>query len=114
MVKAWTLFNTHYHKYGLFLLINLPFCPSETLRVYPPAGASDRKCTKDYKLPGTELIVKKGQGLLVPIYAMQHDPEYFPEPEKFNPERFSKENEGNIVPYTYIPFGSGPRNCIGN
>jgi len=47
---------------------------------------------------------------------MHNNPEYFPEPEKFKPERFLKENEGsndNVVPFSYIPFGGGPRQCIG-
>lgn len=42
------------------------------------------------------------------------NPKYFPEPETFNPDRFSDENKSNIVPGTYVPFGVGPRNCIGN
>lgn len=50
----------------------------------------------------------------LPIYAFHHDPEYFPEPEKFDPERFSAENRKNIDPDTYLPFGIGPRNCIGS
>lgn len=41
------------------------------------------------------------------------DPEYYPEPEKFIPERFNEENKKNITPYTYFPFGDGPRTCIG-
>jgi Cytochrome P450 len=51
--------------------------------------------------------------VLVPVYALHHDPDYFPDPEKFDPERFSDENKGNIKNFTYLPFGSGPRNCIG-
>ncbi|RZC39785.1 p450 domain containing protein [Asbolus verrucosus] len=50
----------------------------------------------------------------MPTYAIHRDSQYFPDPERFNPERFSEENKGNIRPYTYLPFGSGPRNCIGS
>lgn len=50
---------------------------------------------------------------MIPIYGLHHDPEYYPEPEKFDPERFSPENKGKINQYVYLPFGAGPRNCIG-
>lgn len=51
---------------------------------------------------------------MVPILGLHRDPEYFPEPEKFNPDRFNEQNIGKLTPYTYIPFGYGPRNCLGN
>ena len=50
----------------------------------------------------------------VPIWCFHRDSQYFPDPEKFDPERFSIENRGKIDPDTYIPFGVGPRNCIGS
>ncbi|KAJ9573566.1 hypothetical protein L9F63_009051, partial [Diploptera punctata] len=88
---------------------------SETLRIYPPAGLTDRKRVKTYTLP-TEppYTLHPGEGLWIPVYALHHDPEYFPDPDKFDPERFSDENKDKIKPFTYLPFGSGPRNCIGN
>lgn len=57
--------------------------------------------------------MKPGEGLWLPIYAIHRDPQYYPNPKKFDPERFSDENKGNINPLAYLPFGVGPRNCIG-
>lgn len=51
--------------------------------------------------------------MIIPIMAIHRDPQYFENPLKFDPERFSDENKHNIKPFTYIPFGLGPRNCIG-
>lgn len=50
---------------------------------------------------------------MIPTYVFHHDPHFFPEPEKFDPERFSEENKHKINPLAYMPFGGGPRNCIG-
>lgn len=58
--------------------------------------------------------MKKGEGLNIPVMAIHRDPQYFPDPMKFDPERFSDERKHEIQPFTYLPFGLGPRNCIGN
>ncbi|KAL1441720.1 hypothetical protein MTO96_008437 [Rhipicephalus appendiculatus] len=85
---------------------------SETLRLYPPVPRFERAPSEDYTLGDTGVKVTKNDLVAVPIHAIQNDPQYFPEPSTFDPERFSEENVGSIQPYTYLPFGAGPRNCI--
>ncbi|KAF2890585.1 hypothetical protein ILUMI_15588 [Ignelater luminosus] len=58
--------------------------------------------------------LEKGDVLWLPIYGLHRDKQFYPNPDRFDPERFSDENKGSIYPYSYIPFGSGPRSCIGN
>uniref|UniRef100_A0A2K5WRH1 unspecific monooxygenase n=1 Tax=Macaca fascicularis TaxID=9541 RepID=A0A2K5WRH1_MACFA len=84
---------------------------NETLRIFPIAMRLERVCKKDVEING--IFIPKGVVVMIPSYALHHDPKYWPEPEKFLPERFSKKNNDNIDPYIYTPFGSGPRNCIG-
>lgn len=92
---------------------------SEVLRKYPTQISTDRICTKPYVFePNTEGIksinIAVGTIILIPTYAFHHEPKLFPDPENFDPERFSDENKSNIKPYTYQPFGTGPRSCIGS
>ncbi|XP_043480610.1 cytochrome P450 9e2-like [Leptopilina heterotoma] len=92
---------------------------SEVLRKYPPAPVVDRVCVKTYTLPkptpdSGEYIAEPNTSIWIPVIGLHHDPKYFPNPEKFDPERFSDENKDDINPYTYLPFGLGPRKCIGN
>lgn len=88
---------------------------SEALRKWPPAIFTNRKCTKTYELnlDGHTILIERGKSLFLPIYAIQHDPLHWEDPEKFDPERFSDENKHKINPNAYLPFGIGPRNCIG-
>ncbi|XP_051061442.1 cytochrome P450 3A31 [Phodopus roborovskii] len=83
----------------------------ETLRLYPIANRIERICKQDVGMDG--VLVPKGSVVTIPVFALHHDPQYWPEPEGFHPERFSKENKGSIDPYAFLPFGIGPRNCIG-
>lgn len=87
---------------------------SEVLRKWPATPGVERIALKDFNLEFEELSfkVEKGRLFLVPIYALHHDPKHFPNPQKFDPERFSEANKGINNMNAYIPFGSGPRNCI--
>lgn len=85
----------------------------ETLRKYPILPILHRECTADCVIEEANLKIEKGQKLMISILGLHYDPKYFPEPDKFDPERFSEENKRNILPYSYIPFGEGPRQCIG-
>lgn len=85
----------------------------EILRKHPPGGALVRRCATDYTFSKLKLKIPKGTRVLIPVHALHKDPKYFEDPEKFIPERFSLENKRNIKPCTYLPFGDGPRNCIG-
>ena len=98
---------------SLFQLDYLDMVVKETLRKYPVIPVMLRKCTKEYTIPETSLVIPEGRNVLIPIYSIQHDPEYYPEPEKFDPERFSEENSKNRNPLTFLAFGEGPRGCIG-
>lgn len=90
-----------------------------------------RFCTKSYKVPGTDLVIEKGNrcsknvyqnidfiGIIgtrvhIPVLGIHRDAQYYPNPEEFNPENFSQENKAIRPDYTWMPFGEGPRMCIG-
>lgn len=64
-------------------------------------------------MPGTKDIIQKGLSVVIPIFAIQRDAQYYPDPEKFNPDRFDGEEAKERNPMLWLPFGEGPRNCIG-
>ncbi|XP_071631198.1 cytochrome P450 9e2-like [Temnothorax longispinosus] len=89
---------------------------NETLRLYPPASFIDRRCVKETELPpatsdGEPIMIKPGDRLWFSAYSLHRDPNYYPQPDKFDPERFLNNDVDNSV---YMPFGIGPRICIGN
>jgi cytochrome P450 family 6 len=72
-----------------------------------------RKAINDYKIPKSDLVIPSGALTLIPVYAIHHDPEIYPNPSKFDPERFSDENKRKRHSMSFLPFGEGPRVCIG-
>lgn len=85
----------------------LEACFKETQRKYPGLPILNRQCTKDYKIPNSKLIIKRGTPIVIPIHGIQNDPEIYENPEDFRPERFLGETKP-----IFLSFGEGPRNCI--
>lgn len=88
---------------------------SETLRLWPPFPNSDRHVTKPYVLKGKNGInvpLTTNDDIWIPINGLHLDPKYWPEPERFDPERFNDKNIDSIKKGTYLPFGYGQRSCI--
>nr|UOU03277.1 cytochrome P450 3044A1/2 [Brachionus rubens] len=83
----------------------------ETLRMFPPAMRLDRIASDDYEYNGMK--IEKGMIWSVPIWALHHDPEIYPEPNVFRPERFDENEKKLRDNVAYLPFGAGPRNCVG-
>uniref|UniRef100_A0A1L8E438 Putative cytochrome n=1 Tax=Nyssomyia neivai TaxID=330878 RepID=A0A1L8E438_9DIPT len=84
----------------------------ESLRLYPPVPIYGRRIEEDMEINGK--IIPAYCNYTMGIYFMGRDPELYPEPELFKPERFSMENTTEITnPFSYVPFSAGPRNCIG-
>nr|XP_025837964.1 thromboxane-A synthase [Vulpes vulpes]XP_025837965.1 thromboxane-A synthase [Vulpes vulpes] len=84
---------------------------AETLRIYPPAFRFTREAARDCEVRGQR--IPAGAVVEVAVGALHHDPEYWPQPETFNPERFKAEAQRGQQPFTYLPFGAGPRSCLG-
>lgn len=91
---------------------------NEGLRLRSPTNFLDRIVTKPYTiqpvLPHEKpLHLKVGQDITIPVYSISHDERYFEDPERFDPERFSDENKGKLIPETLLGLGYGSRFCIG-
>ncbi|XP_075726163.1 cytochrome P450 3A8 [Rhipicephalus microplus] len=84
----------------------------ETLRIYPPGTAfTTRRAINDFEYNGVKY--KAGTSIMAPTFNIHMDPRYWPEPHKFDPERFLDENVASRACIAYQPFGAGPRNCVG-
>jgi cytochrome P450 len=84
---------------------------AETMRLYPPAWALGRLALEDYEVGGYH--IPRGSLVLVSQYVMHRDPRFFPDPERFDPERWTPEAKAARPQFSYFPFGGGPRRCVG-
>lgn len=89
---------------SIFEMKYLDMIFKETLRKYPVLDMQIRYCVKDYQVTGTDLVIPEKTMVFVSTGALHHDERFFENPDKFDPERFSPENEKNIQSYAYIPF----------
>ncbi|XP_060066274.1 cytochrome P450 3A4-like [Ylistrum balloti] len=89
----------------------LEMCINETLRMYSPFMRFDRKCVRTTKVK--DMTIPAGMVVSVPINAIHRDPEVWEKPDVFNPERFSASERAKHDPMDFLPFGHGPRGCIG-
>ncbi|ALC49935.1 Cyp28c1 [Drosophila busckii] len=103
------------------VLCELPYlnaCVHESLRIYPGGGWASKTCTEAYTLHGSHhshpLQLYPGDNVMIPIYGLHHDPNYYPEPHLFQPERFLN---GGLKRFqslgVFLGFGNGPRQCVG-
>jgi cytochrome P450 len=84
---------------------------NEALRLYPPFWMIDRVAVSDDRVG--DKVIPAGSTVIVYVYGAHHSSRYWENPEKFDPERFTKEEMKRRTPFTYLPFGGGPRVCIG-
>lgn len=96
----------------LFGFKYLDMVVNEALRKYPPAFILTRVSTKEFKIPGTAMTIPARTDININVLSIHRDPEYYPDPDKFDPLRFTPENVKNRKPFTFIPFGEEIRIAI--
>lgn len=73
----------------------------------------NRTCVKEYRIPGTDQVIEKGTEIYISVLGLHRDEKFYEDPNKFDPLRLDDKVGKNLVERPYIPFGDGPRNCIG-
>lgn len=86
---------------------DLAFFNVESLRKYPPGNLIRTNINKEYPIPGTNIVMPKESLVIVPVYAIHHDTDYYTNPEEYNPDRFEPDEVKKRHPQTFMPFGDG-------
>lgn len=100
-------------------LVYLERAMYETLRLHAATLTLTKVCTKEYELPAQyptdrkRVRIQPGTAVIIPVYGIHYDPEIFPDPHRFEPDRFLEENKKTRHRYAFLGFGEGPRICLG-
>lgn len=90
---------------------------SESLRKWPPIPIIERCASNNFEIKLNQshaVVIEKNKRVWIPTFSLHRDGEHFHDPDQFDPERFNDKNRQKLKPFTYLPFGFGPRNCIGS
>lgn len=104
---------------ALHKLVYMEAAMMETLRMHTPVFTLPRICTQDYELPPQfptdtkRITLRRGTSVIIPVYAIHYDPDIYPMPYKFDPDRFLEENRKSRPRHAFLGFGEGPRLCLG-
>lgn len=96
------------------MIVNMPYAEQvlkEALRLYPLLPRIDRECSRDIQYG--HVLIRKGMKVTFPVYVIHRSEEFYDDPHTFNPDRWSPENIDKIDINTFLPFGLGPRGCLG-
>lgn len=96
----------------MFQKISFSIFLTETLRKYPPFTTLRRVAQTNYKVPDSDIVIEKDMTVVIPVFAIHNDPAIYPNPDKYDPGRFSTEETKKRHPMSFLAFGEGPRNCI--
>ncbi|KPJ01026.1 Cytochrome P450 6B2 [Papilio xuthus] len=112
--------DTVLHKYdnkicyeAIMEMTYLEMVLRESMRIFSPGGLTLRVCIQNYTIPELGLTIEAGTKVIIPIQALHMDEKYYDNPSEFKPNRFSPETVKTRHRYVYLPFGEGPRKCIG-
>ncbi|KAK4883201.1 hypothetical protein RN001_006520 [Aquatica leii] len=108
-------------KFDYYTLRDMDFLNrflDESLRMHPADMFISKVCTETFTFPpptgkGADVVIEPKTPIIIPIHSLHYDPQYYPDPEVFDPDRFTKENKAKHVKGTYMPFSDGPRICLG-
>ncbi|XP_057380168.1 cytochrome P450 3A41-like [Daphnia carinata] len=106
--------HKHFGEVNHEMILDFPYVDHvihEVLRMCPPVIRVERGCNKEVTYKG--IHIKKGMVVTVPAFPLHYNEEYYPDPYRFNPDRWAPDSDIKPNPYAFMPFGMGPRNCVG-